>query len=451
MLSWRLFFDPGDVGLREPAPWSDPPETALELGLRRPSGRSMAGIDYLASTGSEVRAWSDVLPDPVQADERGGRVPFLIHHGQRELPPPERFGPLLGRALREAAAGLLDRAVCEEVAADFRAVQTPTLALVRPGPRVAARLDGKRYALLVRGAAAALGRYGVPVVEPEAVTALMAQQLLRDAPGFLLDWDYQLLGSMLVAQLRAGEQQTEESRRLQAVTSGVSATLTPGWVVEPGSPLAELAATRRSGAAALTVVVTAAAALPKDGAPQAAAWLQSALNGGERGRRRAVREVAGARHVGAVALARARLGAALRQPLPGRTRRAVEDLREACRARLLEDAVLSDGRLLAESVAQLLVTYARHPAEAEDVLAAIDAVLGAGGRELPLLVVFGRHNPLLLPVPRVDPSWAELARAHLAAGYEAEPARSLGSGPQRPVRAGRGPRCACPRTGAVRP
>ena len=112
-------------------------------------------------------------------------------------------------------------------------------------------------------------------------------------------------------------------------------------------------------------------------------------------------------------------GRALRQPLPGRTRRAVENVREACRARLVEGAVLSDGRLLAESVAQLLVTYAKHPAEAEDILAAIDAVLGAGACELPLLVLLGPHGPLLLPVPRVDPSWAELACAHLAAGHEA--------------------------------
>jgi hypothetical protein len=77
---------------------------------------------------------------------------------------------------------------------------------------------------------------------------------------------------MLVAQWRAGQYQTEQGRRLQALTSGASATVTPGWVLEPGAPLAELAATRRSGpAAALTVVVTAAAGLPKDGSPQAAA------------------------------------------------------------------------------------------------------------------------------------------------------------------------------------
>jgi hypothetical protein len=75
--------------------------------------------------------------------------------------------------------------------------------------------------------------------------------------------------------------------------------------------------------------------------------LQAVLNGGERGRRRALQEVAGARHIGAVALARARLGSALRQPLPGRTRRAVEDLREACHARLLDGAALRDGRQLA--------------------------------------------------------------------------------------------------------
>ena len=352
-LSWRLFFDPSDVGIREPSPWKDAPETALELGLRRPNGQTMAGIDYLASTGSEVRAWSDVLPDLVQADERGGRVPFLIHHGQRELPPPERFGPLLGRAVREAVVGLVEPALSEEIASDFRAVQMPTLALVRPGPRVASRLDGQHYALLVRRAAAALGRYGVPVADAGDQAPLMAQQLLRDAPGHLLDWDYHLFASVAVARKRAGDQQTtEEVRRLQAVTSRSPAALTPIWLLEPGAPLAELAAARRSGTGALSVVVMANAALPKDGAPQAAAWLHSVLNGGERGRRRALQDVAGARHVGAVALTRASLGAALRQTLPGRTRRAVEEVREACRARLHEGSVLRDGRL-AESMAQL--------------------------------------------------------------------------------------------------
>jgi hypothetical protein len=418
MLSWQLFFDPSDVGIREPAPWSDAPETAVELGVRRPNGRTMAGIDYLATTGSEVHAWSDVLPDPVQADERGGRVPFLIHHGQRQLPPPDRFGPLLGRALREAAVGLVEPAMTEEIGSDFRAVQMPTLAVVRPGPRVASHLDGQHYTLLVMRAAAALGRYGVPVEDAGDQTPLMAQQLLRDAPGYLLDWDYNLFASMVVPRNRSGSQQTaEEVRRVQALTSRGRENLTPTWLLEPGAPLSELAATRRFGAGALSVVVTANAAVPKDGAPQAMAWLQSALNGGERGRRRALQEVAGARHVGAVALAHATLGAALRKTLPGRTRRAVEEVRDACRARLHEGVALPDGRL-AESLAQLLVTYALHLTEAEDLLAAIDAVLGVAGCELPLLVLLGGHGPLLLPVPRVDSSWAELARAHVSAGYE---------------------------------
>ena len=111
----------------------------------------MAGIDYLASTSSEVRAWSDVLEDPIKADERGGRIPFLIHHGRRELPPPEQFEPLLGQALREAATRLLDPAVCEEVVADFRAVHMPTLALVRPGPRRDGTPGRTGIYLLVRG------------------------------------------------------------------------------------------------------------------------------------------------------------------------------------------------------------------------------------------------------------------------------------------------------------
>jgi hypothetical protein len=60
----------------------------------------------------------------------------------------------------------------------------------------------------------------------------------------------ELLASMLVAQWRAGQYQTEQGRRLQALTSGASATVTPGWVLEPGAPLAELPPTRRSGPAA---------------------------------------------------------------------------------------------------------------------------------------------------------------------------------------------------------
>jgi hypothetical protein len=210
----------------------------------------------------------------------------VIHHGLRELPAPARFGPLLGRALREAAVGLVEPGLTEEIASDFRAVQMPTLALVRPGPRVASRLDGQHYALFVRRAAAALGRYGVPVADAGDQTPLMAQQLLRDAPGYLLDWDYHLFASMVVARNRSGKQQTtEEVRRAQAVTSQGRENLTPTWLLEPGAPLAELAATRSSGAGALSVVVMANAVLPKNGAQQAAAWLQSALNGGERGRR----------------------------------------------------------------------------------------------------------------------------------------------------------------------
>ena len=46
-------------------------------------------------------------------------------------------------------------------------------------------------------------------------------------------------------------------------------------------------------------------------------------------------------------------------------------------------------------------------------------MLGTAGYELPLLILLGRHGPLLLPVPRVDPRWAALARAHVSEGYEA--------------------------------
>jgi len=47
---------------------------------------------------------------------------------------------------------------------------------------------------------------------------------------------------------------------------------------------------------------------------------------------------------------------------------------------------------MAEVVAQLLVTYARHPAEAEDVLTAIDAVLGAGACERLIRGLPGRRR-----------------------------------------------------------
>jgi hypothetical protein len=137
----------------------------------------------------------------------------------------------------------------------------------------------------------------------------MAHQLLRDGPNFLLDWDHQLLASVLLARQRAGDRQVaKEATRAQSVTSGAASVLEPGWVLEPGAPLADLAATRRSDPSGLTVLVMNGASLPKDGSAQADAWVQAALNGGERGGRRALQEVAAARHVGAVALARARLG-----------------------------------------------------------------------------------------------------------------------------------------------
>jgi hypothetical protein len=78
-------------------------------------------------------------------------------------------------------------------------------------------------------------------------------------------------------------------------------------------------------------------------------------------------------------------------------RRAVEDLQQACRARLFERDVARDGRMVAEKLARLLVTYAQHPAEAEDVLAAIDAVLGAGGWLPPPVVRLGPSMLLRSP------------------------------------------------------
>jgi hypothetical protein len=73
----RLYFDPCDVRQAPPETWGDePPASALELGGLEPGGITMAGIDYLRSTGRTVYAWSATMIDPSQACEAGGRPPF---------------------------------------------------------------------------------------------------------------------------------------------------------------------------------------------------------------------------------------------------------------------------------------------------------------------------------------------------------------------------------------
>src|SRR5690348_4490516 len=131
---------------------------------------------------------------------------------------------------------------------EWRSARLPSGSSTRPSPRRLLPTFVPCRCRRLPWFAPALARYGVPVADAGDQTPLMAHQLLRDAPGYLLDWDYHLFASMVVARNRSGNQQaSDELRRVQAVTSQGRENLTPTWLLEPGAPMAELAATRRFG------------------------------------------------------------------------------------------------------------------------------------------------------------------------------------------------------------
>jgi hypothetical protein len=101
------------------------------------------------------------------------------------------------------------------------------------------------------------------------------------------------------------------------------------------------------------MVATGAVSEPARRSPRRVVWVQSLWRG-------------------------ARLGTTARYKLPARVRAGVETFRAAAQRRLVDPAFLRDSARLAESVAEILLAYARHPVEHEDLLAAGDAVLGAG-------------------------------------------------------------------------
>ena len=120
LLHWRLLFDPSEVGPGAPEGPDERPPTAIEIGRSAPGGVRMAGIDYLASQGPTVHAWSAVMADPTQACEAGGRAPFSIAPGQLR-PLPDSFPAALRAALLDAAIDIVGRQAAPQLVADLHA------------------------------------------------------------------------------------------------------------------------------------------------------------------------------------------------------------------------------------------------------------------------------------------------------------------------------------------
>ena len=158
--------------------------------------------------------------------------------------------------------------------------------------------------------------------------------------------------------------------------------------------------------------------LPPDPGPQARAWLEATLNGSPRTAGRVLGELATTRRVGTIAQAGAMVGAQLRRPLPGRTRSALEALRLACDRRLRDPSLVGTRAQAVSGLVQILVASVREQALAEEMTAAVEALLVNAGTQPPCLVVLGRQHAALLPVPAPDTRWAELARSYVSAGYE---------------------------------
>jgi hypothetical protein len=68
------------------------------------------------------------------------------------------------------------------------------------------------------------------------------------------------------------------------------------------------------------------------------------------------------------------------------------------------------------ALVEVLLASLHEPSLADDLLAATEALLAHV--HLPRLLVLGRQRQCLLPVPQPSPWWTDLAREHLAAGFE---------------------------------
>jgi hypothetical protein len=418
----RLFFDPRDVRQALPETWGDdPPATALELGRVERGGITMAGIDYLRSTGRTVYAWSATLSDSSQACEVGGRPPFELFHVQlKTLPPPNSLVPMFRAACLAAADEVVGRHGAEQVAGDLHFTMVENAAFIRPGARASSLLNASAYERFLAALTVALTKRGMAVRFDADVADLsdtLVRQTMLESDAYVLHEDCELEWSRIVqtvwrehdpqamAWLRRGHETLTRPARRGAVA----------WTIEPGSPLARLAPAGNANAD-LLVYVAPDAALPPDRTRQARAWLEAVLNGGPNGTQRAIRELRSSRQLGTVAVARALAGAYLARPLPARLHSAIERFRLECAHRLRDiDLVGADNQLVA-SLTDVLLASLREPAVAADLWAVLEAVLEH--LHLPRVLVLGRQRHWLLPIPRLRPQWTELVRDHLKAGFE---------------------------------
>ncbi|MBV9354780.1 MAG: hypothetical protein JO023_04570, partial [Chloroflexi bacterium] len=102
LLRCRLMFDPTRVGPSDGQMWVERPGPGM-LALGRPTstGISMAGIDYAASEGSMVAAWSASLADPAMARSLGGQPAIWVAHRDAQA-LPRHFATTLATALDTA-------------------------------------------------------------------------------------------------------------------------------------------------------------------------------------------------------------------------------------------------------------------------------------------------------------------------------------------------------------
>jgi hypothetical protein len=164
------------------------------------------------------------------------------------------------------------------------------------------------------------------------------------------------------------------------------------------------------------VYVSADAARPTARNRQAHTWVEAVLNGGPRGAQCATQDARTSRQVGAVAVARALAGTHLARRLPGRLKTALESFRLECGHRLRDQELIGASDQMVAALVEVLLASLHEPSLADDLLAATEALLAHV--HLPRLLVLGRQRQCLLPVPQPSPRWTDLAREHLAAGFE---------------------------------
>jgi hypothetical protein len=429
----RLYFDPSDVRQAPPESWGDePPATALELGHLETGGITMAGIDYLRSTGRTVYAWSATMSDPSKACEAGGRPPFgLFHVRGKPLPPPDRLVAMFRASCLAAVDEVVGRQRAEQIAGDFRFTMVEDAAFIRPGAQASRLLNSNAYERFLGALATSLSKRGMAVRfdgDMADLSDALIRQTFVESDAYVLHEDCELEWSRVVQAVWR-----ERDRGAMTLQHGPESLASPArehgvaWTIEPGSPLARLTPSGHEHAD-LTVYVAANAALPADRTRQARVWVEVILNGGPNGTQRAVRELRSSRQLGAVAIARALAGTYLARRLPAPVHSAIERFRLECAHRLRDIDLVVDDQQLVASLTEILVASLREHAVAADVSAALEALLAH--LQLPRILVLGPLRQWLLPIPKPQPAWIELIREHLKAGFEEDLAALWADDPQ---------------------